>query len=212
VGYLIAFSRAVSRSFSEEDARTLAEIASRAGPAIDGALLATEAEALRDVDALTGLANRLAFDGALAREVGLATRTRARLALVLLDLDDFRAVNLRRGHEVGDDVLRDTAERIRTAVGPGDVLARIGGDEFAVILPGSTLDAAERLCARLQAEVAPKSGANGLAVSFSAGIAELGADEDAGALLRRADQALYHAQAGRGQVAVSDVTPRVRTR
>ena len=90
---------------------------------------------LADLDGLTGLHNRRYFHEMLAREVARAQRYRRKLALVVFDLDDFKSINDRIGHLAGDAVLAETARRARGVVRSADIACRVGGDEFAVLLP-----------------------------------------------------------------------------
>ena len=131
-------------------AAELEELALRAGPAIDNARRFREARQLADLDALTGLHNRRYFHETLAREVARAQRYSRSLALVVFDLDDFKAINDRIGHLAGDGVLAEAADRIRDVVRSADVACRVGGDEFAVILPESSLKDADQLYKRLE--------------------------------------------------------------
>jgi len=101
-------------------------------------------------DPLTGVANRRAFDAALA----LAARREEPFALLFVDLDDFKGINDTWGHPVGDRVLREIAAHCSTVVREGDCLARIGGDEFAVVAPGAGREGAKRLAAALERAVA----------------------------------------------------------
>jgi diguanylate cyclase (GGDEF)-like protein len=101
------------------------------------------------LDPLTGIANRRAFDHALA----LAEEIENSYALVLFDLDDFKSINDQHGHPTGDIVLRAVAHAAQRAVRKGDCLARIGGDEFAVIAPGAEETGAERLIDALADEI-----------------------------------------------------------
>jgi diguanylate cyclase (GGDEF)-like protein len=112
-------------------------------------------------DPLTGIANRRAFDAALRRELEKRGASRGRrdgdvepLALLIVDLDDFKTINDDHGHQIGDAVLRQTAERARGVLRSTDLLARIGGDEFAVIAPGAHGDGAERLAEAIRTAVA----------------------------------------------------------
>jgi len=152
------------------------------------------ARRLAGLDPLTGLGNRRAFDESLARETERARRYGRSLALIVLDLDGFKAVNDRSGHLAGDAVLALAGERIREAVRSSDVACRIGGDEFGIVLPESTLEESEQLAERLRAHMSsrPASGAGWL--TASAGVAELGAGDDPELLFRRADEALYRAK------------------
>ena len=200
-GYVAIFSRSASRSFGDDVAGELEELALRAAPAIDNARRFREARQLADLDALTNLHNRRYFHETLAREVARAQRYDRNLALIVFDVDDFKAVNDRIGHLAGDSVLADAAERVRDVVRSADVACRVGGDEFAVILPESTLDDADQLYRRIQAAVSARPIAEVGTLRLSAGIAELRPDDDAVALFQRTDEALYRAkEAGKGQV------------
>ena len=154
---------------------------------------------LADLDALTGLHNYRYFHETLAREVARAHRYERKLALVVFDIDDFKAVNDRIGHLAGDSVLAEAAERVRSVVRGADIACRVGGDEFAVVLPESTVADAESLYRRLQAALNNwRSGDQQL--QLSAGIAELEPDDDAAIFFKRADAALYKAKnSGKGQ-------------
>jgi diguanylate cyclase (GGDEF)-like protein len=165
----------------------------------------TELEALAvraDLDALTGLHNRRYFHETLARETTRAQRYSRRLALIVFDLDDFKAINDRIGHLPGDTVLAEVAARVRDVVRHSDIACRVGGDEFAVILPESTLTDAEQLYRRIQAAVSSRPISHAGELLLSAGIAELRAQDDSVAFFQRADDALYRAkESGKGRVA-----------
>ncbi len=169
----------------------------------EGSELADLARASRR-DGLTGLANRRAFDEELVREVARSGRTGAPLALVVLDVDRFKAVNDGHGHAAGDAVLREVAARASAALRRGDLAARIGGEEFALVLPGADLAGAAELAERVRVAIAatpmPAGGAD-LAVTVSLGCATLAAGEAPEALVARADARLYEAKrAGRDRV------------
>lgn len=147
-------------------------------------------------DELTGLGNRRAVVRAGADPV-------EGLAVVVFDIDDFKAVNDSHGHAVGDAVLCEIAARCRREVRAGDVLGRLGGDEFVVLLPGAGVGGAQRVAAALRAAVAGRPiDADGVAVAVSISLGVAAAPpEDLEALLARADQALYQAKrAGRGRI------------
>jgi diguanylate cyclase (GGDEF)-like protein len=198
LGYLVVFSRAPGHAFAEAEKRSLEDLATRAGPAIENARRFREARQLADLDALTGLHNRRYFHETLAREVARAQRYDRRLALVIFDLDGFKAINDRIGHLAGDGVLAEVAERVRSVVRSADVACRVGGDEFAVILPESTLADAEQLSQRMQAAVAADPIGQAGTLHVSAGAAELVPEDDATRLFERADRALYHEKQARG--------------
>jgi diguanylate cyclase (GGDEF)-like protein len=201
-GFVAVYSHDPGASPGEEEVSQLEALAEAAGPAIENAARFKEARHLAEVDALTGLQNRRTFHETLAREVGRAHRYDRRLAVLVIDLDNFKAVNESIGHLAGDHVLSEVAQRIRESVRGADIACRIGGDEFAVILPESARIDAEGLFARVQATLrgAPPTQAPKLTVS--GGIAELTVDDDAVSLFERADDALYRAKdAGKGTAA-----------
>ena len=203
LGTLWAFWRSAA-SVPDEHAVLLEEVALRAGPAIENARRFQEARQLADLDALTGLHNYRYFHETLAREVGRAHRYDRRLALVVFDIDDFKAVNDRIGHLAGDGALAEAAQRVRAAVRSADIACRVGGDEFAVVLPESTQSDAEALYRRLEAAMGSWH-VDGKHLRLSAGIAELRAEDDAISFFKRADDALYRAKAlGKGQAIASE--------
>lgn len=155
-------------------------------------------------DVLTGLPNRRAFEEELAREVARAGRDGKPLAVVMLDVDRFKVVNDSHGHAAGDAVLREVAARAAAAVRAGDLVARIGGEEFVLLLHGADLPGALELAERVRVAVAAAPVAAGdrpLAVTASLGCAVLAPGEGPEALVARADARLYDAKrAGRDRV------------
>ena len=201
IGFVAVYSRAPSHRFEEELVRELEELAKRAGPAIENARRFREARQLADLDALTGLHNRRYFHETLAREVARAHRYGRQLALIVFDLDDFKAINDRIGHLSGDAVLAEIAERVRDVVRSADVACRVGGDEFAVILPESSTADADQLYHRLRGAVSSRPVGQAGRLFLSAGVAELLDDDDPTTFFERADEALYRAkELGKGQV------------
>jgi len=198
--YLAVFSR-VDAELADDAIEELEQLAQRAAPAIENAQRFREARQLADLDALTGLHNRRYFHETLAREVARAHRYNRDLALVVFDLDDFKAINDQIGHLAGDGVLADAAARVRDVVRTADIACRIGGDEFAVVLPESTLRDAEQLYRRIQQAVSAQPIGQFGHIVFSAGVAELRPEDDAVAFFQRADDALYRAkETGKGQI------------
>ena len=116
---------------------------------------------LAELDSLTGLANQRVFHELLAREVARSRRYGRRLSLIVLDLDDFKRINDRIGHLAGDAVLAEVAARLRSVVRSTDIACRVGGDEFAVILPESTRGDADHLAARIERAVAQRADREG---------------------------------------------------
>jgi diguanylate cyclase (GGDEF)-like protein len=156
-------------------------------------------------DALTGLANRRAFEEALRREVARARRSGDALSVVALDVDNFKRVNDTHGHAAGDVALAEVAARAQRALRAEDLLARVGGEELAALLPGATLAAAAEVAERIRHAVCESSipvGTTAVSLTVSLGCASLDAEErEAAPLLARADARLYDAKrAGRNRV------------
>lgn len=193
IGALAVYWRDVDRELDGEHRSELEQLAATAARALENASRFREARQLADLDSLTGLHNYRFFHETLAREVARAHRYGRRLALILLDVDDLKAVNSRAGHLAGDAVLAVAAARVQGAVRGTDIAGRVGGDELAVILPESGLRDAENLYARLQGSVASQQESDA-AIRLSAGIAELRRSEGEAALFERADAALYEAK------------------
>lgn len=200
-GMLAVFTRSPATEFGEQAVTELELLAGHAGPAIENARRFREARQLADLDALTGLHNRRYFHETLARECARAHRYDRQLALIVFDVDDFKAVNDRIGHLAGDGVLAEVAERVRSVVRSADIACRIGGDEFATIMPEGSLEDACGLSQRLQAAVSSRPIVQAGRLEISAGVAELIASDDAASFFERADEALYRAkEAGKGRV------------
>ena len=175
-----------------EQAESLAESSM---PAIENARRYGEARKLAETDALTGLYNQRYFHETLRREVMRAQRYDRSVALIVFDLDDFKSINDEIGHLAGDRVLSQAAERLREAVRSVDVACRIGGDEFAVILPESSAVDADQLYRRVHNAMRGTSlGPDGHRLRVSGGIAELEHGDTAASLFERADGALYRAK------------------
>jgi diguanylate cyclase (GGDEF)-like protein len=179
----------------------LADIVRRGVPALDNAFRYREARRLADTDALTGLRNRRFFHETLLRECTRAHRYGRSLALLVLDVDDFKAINERVGHLAGDTVLAETAARVRAALRASDVACRVGGDEFAILLPEAGARQAAQLYDRVETAVSSEPIGTIERLTLSGGVAQLAEAEDATAFFERADDALYRAkQRGKAQL------------
>jgi diguanylate cyclase (GGDEF)-like protein len=153
-------------------------------------------EQLAATDPLTGLANRRGGEKSIASEISRAERERKPLSCILLDIDRFKQVNDTLGHQVGDQVLRELSAMLRRAVRAYDIVARWGGEEFLLVLPGADLQAARLLAERIRVGVQKlPMPAFGNTVTISAGAAEFDSDYDFESTLRTADRRMYEAKA-----------------
>jgi two-component system cell cycle response regulator len=168
-----------------------------------------ELELLTVTDPLTGLPNRRAFDKGLERELRRAERFKDPFGLAILDVDKFKAINDTFGHEVGDEVLKEIGRRLRDVCPAGDEVARIGGEEFGLILPRSVTEEMLTVTEQMRAAVSDtpfRTSEGELGVTVSAGAAcsggEIGYDEHE--LFKAADEALYRSKTeGRNRVTLS---------
>ncbi|TML24322.1 MAG: GGDEF domain-containing protein [Actinobacteria bacterium] len=195
IGTLSLFWRQPDAEPAQEHIEQAENLAESSIPAIENARRYGEARKLAETDALTGLFNQRYFHDTLRREVTRAHRYERNLALIVFDLDDFKSVNDEVGHLAGDRVLAQAADRLREAVRSVDVPCRIGGDEFAVILPESSAEDADQLYRRVHNSMRGVAlGPEGHSLHLSAGIAELEHGDTAASIFERADAALYRAK------------------
>jgi response regulator RpfG family c-di-GMP phosphodiesterase len=224
---VVAATAAEEGAFPSDGEEQLAEFADLLGLALAGAdsrRLAAQASR----DPLTGLANHRTFQERLRVEVERAQRHRRNLALALLDVDGFKAVNDSLGHQAGDRLLLAVAARLADTMRNSDLLARIGGassatdggegpdasglvarvggDEFALLLPETDAVAAQAMAERARARIRSKPPAPGRAVTVSIGVCDLTHAKDADELIRFADGALYWAKE-HGRDAVCSYSP-----
>ena len=161
-------------------------------------------------DALTGLANRREFESGMVREMERARRMGVALSLALIDIDFFKRINDSHGHDIGDAVLREVARTLQSNIRKSDLLARIGGEEFALVMLGTQPPGAWVVLERLRlavAELRVAAGAEVVRCTVSLGITDrVATDVDWATLYKRADQALYAAKEG-GRNRVVEATP-----
>lgn len=154
-----------------------------------------ENRSLAEQDALTRIANRYRLEKVLLEECERAERFRLPLALVAMDIDDFKPINDCHGHGIGDQTLLQVVQSLEACVRPGDLLARWGGDEFMVILPKSTLETAKELAESIRHKIREMPAVGEFKVTLSLGVVERRVGESPAALMARADQALYRSKA-----------------
>ncbi len=193
--------------FSPEALKLAEWLVSQAAIALENAQLHHVVQWQATTDELTSLANRRRFMEALTAEIGRIERFGGALSLLLADIDDFKLINDRFGHHVGDDALRRFAGRLVSQLREVDVGARLGGEEFAVLLPGTDREGALVVANRIKNAIAREElglpEAPGVRITVSVGVAtyEGGTAES---LLREADAALYQAKAeGKNRVSAA---------
>ncbi len=161
----------------------------------------TERLAEAQTDPLTGLNNRRVLEVELARRVAQRQHQGTPASLLIMDIDKFKLFNDEFGHQLGDEILKEVAKTLKATAKPEDTVARIGGDEFVVLLPGSDLMAASQTAQRVRSAISdnPIRFANhDHSLTVSIGLTEALLDDDTTALFKRADSALYAAkEAGR---------------
>ena len=197
----LAAGSARTNAFGGADERRLAAFAELATIAVSNTETRAELDRLIETDPLTGLANRRAFTTRLSGEVERARRYGQMLALAILDLDDFKSINDSRGHQVGDAVLAEVGRQLTTTCRSGELVARIGGEEFAWILPQIDTAGAVTAVERAREHIAAISVEGVTGITCSAGVCDLSVAQGVEDLQRHADRALYSAKrAGRDQV------------
>lgn len=160
------------------------------------ALMRRELSALATKDPLTLLPNRAHLEDVLPREIARARRTGVALSLAVLDVDGLKAVNDHSGHHAGDELLRTAATAWRSQLRATDLLVRVGGDEFVVVLPGTSATESCSVLTDLRRSTP---------VSFSAGVTDCRVDDDPASLIGRADELLYAAKRGGRSLILSEL-------
>jgi diguanylate cyclase (GGDEF)-like protein len=185
-GLLIALARS-GDPFDEGEREVLDACAEQAALALSNARMFQALLESATHDGLTELPNRREFDRLLKRELDRARRYGAIFSLAILDLDEFKELNDSRGHQAGDNVLRQAAEAIQKTCRASDIPSRLGGDEFALLLPATNQFQGAALCERVRRQVEAIAG-----ISLSWGVAEYPTHGDTvAALTRVADAAMY---------------------
>ena len=203
IGFLTLDNRRPG-AYDAEIAKLALVFANQAAVAIENALLFEQVQRLAVTDPLTNLNNRRYFFEVAHREMERARRYQSPLSLIMIDIDRFKEVNDTHGHLIGDIVLKHIADRLHAQLREIDVLCRYGGEEFVILLPDTTLEAAYQVAERLRQAITETSiqvEDIEVEVTTSLGVARMGAENDKiDDLVRDADQALYQAKAaGRNQ-------------
>jgi diguanylate cyclase (GGDEF)-like protein len=197
-----------SENFEADQVETVASLAAQVVVALENARLHRMVERQAMVDSLTGLANRRSLEESLRSELARAARFADTVCVVLADLDDFKQVNDRYGHAAGDEVLKAFAVALHKTVRESDVAGRWGGEEFALVLPGTDAAGGARLAERARAAIEARNVKmpNGdlCSVTASFGVAAYPESRELGEILAAADSALYAAKGeGKNRVVIA---------
>ena len=209
-GSLAVFSR-LENAFDGESVSVLTAIARRAEPAIENAFRYLEVQELAATDARTRLGSASAFEEALPREISTARRHGRPLCLIQIDLDDFGAINKTHSHDLGNAVLTEFGDRVRSTIRSSDSAFRNSGgaDEFFLILPDTAREHARLLYGRIAFEMGSRPFGDAGDLTMSSGLAELRADDTEASLRARAGRAQGMAKTGGKNRLVTDDDERV---
>ena len=201
----LSFHRA--RKFSDADAETLERLLSSLLYPLRNALLYQDALQLAQKDPLTGICNRAALDEMMQRELSHAHRQGSSCALIVLDVDHFKAINDKYGHITGDGALKAVVNMVTKCKRDGDILFRYGGEEFVVLMRDTEIEGAAVLAERIRNHIEThpcRCSGTDLNIRVSLGVSALQKNDSPVSLFARADQALYSAKRhGRNQVIVA---------
>jgi diguanylate cyclase (GGDEF)-like protein len=197
IGVVTLTDRRDGRAFEPRDLTALRLFAPMASLAIDRDRISGELDDLTraaTVDPVTGLFNRRHFEARVVAEVQRARRQQQDLALMMVDIDDFKRINDTFGHQEGDRALREVADLLRSGVRIFDVCARYGGEEFAIVMPGASEQMAIHVAERIRAGIHERSSLDPLPITVSIGVGFLRPHDSADQLIASADAALISAK------------------
>ncbi|MCU0917195.1 MAG: sensor domain-containing diguanylate cyclase [Planctomycetes bacterium] len=197
VGVLNLADKTAGESFSGEDIALIELFGQLIGASLGNIRLFEKTQRQATMDGLTGLMNHKTFYETLERELWRSRRHGGTISLIMADIDGLKKINDSYGHRAGDKVIREISQRIRECIRQVDLAARYGGDEFAIILPNTELDAAMIVCQRIVDTVSryPVIWQRiQIPLSISLGVGEYGADTNPEDITSRSDQALYRAK------------------
>jgi diguanylate cyclase (GGDEF)-like protein len=198
IGSLTVASRQPN-AYSRRHMMLLEQLASQVALPIDNTRLYAEVAEKARIDELTGLLNRRSLDEGMVNEVNRNSRYGGVFSIIILDVDSLKTVNDNYGHLAGDELLRQIGSIIKKAIRGADQAFRYGGDEFAILLPNTSIDAASQVAERVRKQVASEVMAGDIPVTASLGLASWPANgRGANEVMAAADAALYHAKRSGG--------------
>jgi diguanylate cyclase (GGDEF)-like protein len=185
----------ISKPFHDQELRARIEVASRTLAIHEKLVIANEQlKTLASIDPLTELLNRRALMNTFRRETLRARRTQSPITLVMCDIDHFKEVNDRFGHTTGDDVLRLVARELRDASRGTDLVGRMGGDEFLLVLSGSNAEGGQILTDRVREHLQKRTELKEVPVSLSFGVVEMNLEDSERFAIEKVDAAMYAAK------------------
>ncbi|MCK4387932.1 MAG: sensor domain-containing diguanylate cyclase [Dehalococcoidia bacterium] len=207
IGSLIVASRHPN-AYSKRHIMFLEHLASQIAMPIENSQLYAEVAEKARIDGLTGLLNRRSLDEVMASEISRCSRYGGVFSLIIIDLDNLKAFNDNYGHLAGDNLLREIGNLMRNSIRNADQAFRYGGDEFAILLPNTSIDAANRVAERTRKQAASKVTAGNIQITASLGLASWPANGiSANEVIEAADMALYHAKRSGGNQSQRAVNP-----
>ncbi len=198
LGVVTLTDRSDGSAFDAQDFAAVRMLAANAALAMARERLTanlTELTRIATVDAVTGLFNRRYFESQVEAEVQRARRQRQELALLMIDIDDFKRINDTWGHLEGDRALREVADLLRSGVRIFDVCARYGGEEFVIVMPGASAEVATHVAERIRRQVEQRSAHDPMPITISIGVGMLRPHDAIEDLIATADRALISAKA-----------------